>query len=89
MNQQAIREAFENAVDTYHIYGEDSLHSYCRSLHGQLTPIEDSLILAYGHNCGSVGNKNRAWDALINEFTITCLETLAIRYFDYEPLNNN
>lgn len=34
MNQQAIREAFENAIDTYQFYGEVSLITYCRSLGG-------------------------------------------------------
>ena len=55
MNQKAIREAFENAVDTYHVYGEVSLVTYCRSLEDQLSPLEDSIIWAYGHNCKTVG----------------------------------
>lgn len=88
MNQQAIREAFENAVDTYHVYGEDSLHSYCRKQVKDYTPIADSLLWAYEHNYKNLG-KDRAWVSLLNEFNLSYLETIAIRYFDYEPLNNN
>lgn len=84
MNQQAIREAFENAVDTYHIYGENSLNKYCEKQVEIHTIIADSIFRVYEHNCGKVGKK-RAWDSLIYEVNQGYLERIAIRYFGYDP----
>lgn len=84
MNQQAIREAFENAVDTYHIYGEESLHKHYEKQVEIHTIIADSIFRTYEHNCGIAGKKG-AWDSLINEFDQRYLERIAIRYFGYDP----